>query len=258
MWFSTKVGLTFLKAIAPLFYIGKRKFGNTVHMNFRKNIKFATRVNSQDLIILHEIFKAKCYEKAKIRKNDVVVDIGAHIGGYSILATKLGGKVFAYEAMPENYELLVENLKINNCKRVKSYNVAVNSKKGEVLLNVDRTGNGLHSIYPDSSSKETIKVPSIDLHEIFVNNRLNQIDVLKIDVEGAEYEIILHARPEDLQKIKTIIMEYHDYFDHGHNNAELKSVLIKNGFAVKDISSWHQNVLFKSGVILASRERLPN
>lgn len=254
MWLITKTFNYLLKKlIGPLYYIGKENTNGIATVRFG-NVVFKTRHNSLDAFVLYEIWRYKSYGEAEIGKDDVVVDIGANIGGYAVLAAKSGAKVFAYEPVPETYQLLSKNIAINNCHTIKSYNVALGSKKGELILNVDSQAAGLDSIYQTFLSSEKIKVPSIDLHEIFVQNRLKRIDVLKIDVEGAEYDILLNSSQADLQKIRTIIIEYHDFLDHGHNKGELKRVLQLSGFKVTELSLWATYFFFREGKLLATRE----
>lgn len=252
MWILTKLFLSFLKLIAPLYYLGKRKINGLAKIRFAKDVVFLTRPDTTDAIALYEIWKNKCYKEAQISKGDIVVDIGAHIGGYTVLAAKLGARVIAYEAAPGNYELLVRNLSLNGCNNIKAYNSAVSSDSGEIMLNIDTKGSTLHSIHNDSSFSRKIKVPAIDLHQVFVRNKLKRIDILKIDTEGSEYAIVLHTHADDLRKIGKIILEYHDYFNHGHNKSELKALLKNNGFNVTELTSWYQRP-FRLGVIFATR-----
>ena len=253
MWFITK-GFNYLlkELFAPFYYVGKERADGVATVRFG-NVVFKARHNSLDAFVLYEIWRYQTYREAEIRRGDVVVDIGANIGGYAVLAAKSGAMVIAYEPVPETYQLLSNNLIINNCRNVKIYNAAVGSEIGDVTMNVNQQAAGLDSIYQTFSSTKKIKVPSIDLHEIFVRNKLKKIDVLKIDVEGAEYDILLNARPSDMRKIRTITMEYHDFLDHGHNKKELISFLRSNGFDVQMRSHWAVAKLLKEGKILAVR-----
>lgn len=68
----------------------------------------------------------------QLRKGDVFIDVGAHIGKYTILVAKIVGKeglVIAIEPNPENYETLLENIKLNNLKNVIAVNIAAWNKK---------------------------------------------------------------------------------------------------------------------------------
>ncbi len=243
-----------MKLVAPLYYIGKVGSGNIALLRFG-NASFFAKRGTVDAIPLQEIWGFNCYDNASLRQGDIVVDIGAHIGGYSVKAAKQCAKVIAYEASPSNYELLVKNLAINGCHNVKAYNAAVASKNGTVKLFLDPKGTALNSIYHAPSSGEKITVNSVNLHTVFTRNKLKMIDVLKLDVEGAEYDILLHARAADLRKIRTIVMEYHDFLDHCHNKNELKALLISNGFSVKETSPWFVPLFLKKGELFATRNK---
>ena len=94
-------------------------------------------------------------------------------------------------------------------------------------------GGGGHSIYKDlvsSSDDAFIEVKSISLKDIFIDNKLNKIDFLKIDCEGAEYKILFNTPKKVLKKIKKIALEYHQM--DGFSVEDLKEFLSNNGFKV--------------------------
>lgn len=159
-----------------------------------------------------EIFINKSYfnEKVKIEKDDIVVDIGANIGIFSMFAefatTK---KVICYEAEKENYESLTKNV----CKYTETYNMIVSNTNGKQKLYLDEYAGG-HAIYHTNNINNTRTtnyqiVESITLDKII--KKLGKIDFLKIDVEGAEREIFTSVKEETLKKIKKISLEFHPY-----------------------------------------------
>lgn len=255
MRFFTRLVLFLMKIILPFYYIGAKKANGMACLSFKNGVTFEARVKTQDAMVLNEVWKHSCYERAPVAFGDVVVDIGAHIGGYTVLVAKKGATVFSYEPELGNYSLLTRNVVANNCQSVKLYNRAVSSGKGTVILNVDIKGTGLHSLYQSTSACKKTEVASVSLHDVITMNHLKKIQVLKIDTEGAEYDILLPARSSDLAKIQTVILEYHDYFNHSHNKNELEVLLRNNGFTVQDISPWYQQFLMKSGILLATRSR---
>ena len=101
MWFN--------KIIFPFFYL-RHQGKQTVVIDAGDGAQFNVRVNTSDILVIWEIWKAKIYDDARfpIRAEDVVVDIGGHIGGFAIRAAKLAtrGHVYAYEASSKNYTLL--------------------------------------------------------------------------------------------------------------------------------------------------------
>ena len=93
--------------------------------------------------------------------------------------------------------------------------VSKNSDKLNLFLNDDQSA---HSIFPKSS--ESISVESTSLQKIFEENKISSCKLLKLDCEGAEYEIIDSLPSEYLNKIQNIVMEYH--------SADTKPELVKN------------------------------
>ena len=126
--------------------------------------------------------------KKIIEEGMTVVDIGAHIGYYTLIAANLvgeKGKVYAFEPEPENYSLLVKNIEINGYKNVVPVKKAVSNKIGTTKLFLGTAA--LHSIIDSEGNKKSIEVQTTTLDDFF--NKNEKIDVIKIDAEGAEYMI---------------------------------------------------------------------
>ena len=122
----------------------------------------------------------------------IFVDVGAHIGYYACLAAKVidnKGKVYAFEPDPFNYSLLIKNIKINNLKNIIPVNKAMSNKKGYVKLHL-MPESGQHSIVHGQCSRYSIDVETTTLDEFFKANKIDKINLIKIDVEGAESYVI--------------------------------------------------------------------
>lgn len=142
---------------------------------------------------------------------DLVIDIGANVGGVSLMAAKKGAKrVIAYEASPLNFECLCENIRVNGFSDIITpYNLAVASVTGEKRkMYALNKCSGSHSFY-GSSSKLLADIETIGFKDIL--RPYKKIDYLKIDVEGAEFEFI---EPDDEIKelLKRVI--FLDYETH--------------------------------------------
>ena len=205
--------------IFPQLYFGliKKEY---VWFNTKSGIKIKIRSNSTDLDTFSLIWLLKEYNKHgfKIEKNDIIIDIGAHIGIFSLYANQFckNGKIFCYEPSTENYELLQSNISQNQIKNIFPNNFAVSQSNDSVKLYIS-PDNTAHSIY-DSTSK-SIQVKSRTLQNIFDSNKLEICDYLKLDCEGAEYEIIESLPNEYFKKIKQIYIEYH-FSDSKHEMLE--------------------------------------
>ncbi|MBE3128584.1 MAG: FkbM family methyltransferase [Actinobacteria bacterium] len=128
------------------------------------------------------------------------IDVGANIGKFSVIVAKnLYGKVYAIEPHPQTFDILRKNIKLNNLKNVEAINFACSSKKGDIDLYIDERGTLGHSIKADSKSvgKRKIKVKAICLDDLEIDN----VKLIKIDVEGAESDVLKGA--------KKILERYH-------------------------------------------------
>ena len=176
----------------------------------RTDLKLKIRTKSTDLMALTHVWLIEEYRNAdfKIGNNDTVVDVGAHIGLFSLFAAQFckKGRVFCFEPVNDNYELLLENIKLNNITNIIPFNCAVsqNSSKVKIFLNDDQSS---HSMFIPNS--ESIEVPSISIHDIFKENEIKKCDLLKLDCEGAEYDIIKSIKQEFFGFINKIAIEYH-------------------------------------------------
>lgn len=179
--------------------------------------------------------ETKLMEKI-IGQGDIAVDIGANFGWYTTLFSKIAGsngKVVAIEAMPSTFTMLKKNLELNNCTdNVHLLNAMCSDTTGDgVILNFPSLHPGLASAMPyanELSTKETIKKETLD--NIIKKLNLPCINILKIDVEGAEFEVIRGAK-EALSKgdIQALMIEANDERSHafGYEFSECLNYILK-------------------------------
>lgn len=178
---------------------------------------------------VHEVFHDRAYTPAgfAIGRGDIVVDIGAHVGTFALMAARSGAaQVHAYEPMPSNVSILRANLAANGVSNVTVHSSAVGGRSGQAVMSVGTFSVG-GSLAPLPGAVGSVAVPVVTLAGIFDENGLDRIDFLKIDCEGAEGEILTAAPPELFHRIKRIALEYHDGWsslDHGALADLLRSV----------------------------------
>src|ERR687885_1201189 len=140
------------------------------------------------------------------KKGDTVIDIGAAFGLYTITSSKrvgANGKVIAIEAHPGNYEMLNRNIKLNGLTNVITLNYAAYSKESKIKLFLPDEDLGYtmhHSVmfnYLSSKyllqgkdNEKFIEVNANTLDNLLQKNGISQVNWLKIDVEGAEFEVL--------------------------------------------------------------------
>jgi FkbM family methyltransferase len=169
---------------------------------------FFVRQRSSDIPIIKEVVAKDCYGVLEnIKPHDVVLDIGGHIGTFSVFAASRGSNVITYEAVQRNFDLLKENIEINGFP-VKINKMAVagkNETRTIYIRNFNFGGSNLYSPHADENFKE--QVECITLDKVFETNNIKECHFLKLDCEGAELEILENF--SDLTKLKYIAMEYH-------------------------------------------------
>lgn len=199
--------------------------------------------------ILFAIFLERGYGAVPF-ENSVVIDIGAHVGMYSLYASQSKNtKVYAFEPSPENFSLLQENIQQNSLTdRVFAWPFAVGPMSGRMRLYLRQNASGLHSFLPvskatfqityrrTSSNETSLDVPCISLKDIFDQHNISRCEVLKIDCEGAEYDILYALPKAYFQRIQTILVEYHHYSkDEKYTGRALLSFLENQGFHIQKI-----------------------
>lgn len=123
-----------------------------------------------------------------LRPGMVVVDIGAHVGYYSLLAAKAvgdTGKVFSFEPEPRNFALLQRNIELNGLQNVTAVRKGVSDRTGPMELHVDRVNQGGHSLYQLGEGTESIVIDLTSLDDYFADIDLT-VDFIKMDIQQAE------------------------------------------------------------------------
>ncbi len=171
-------------------------------------------------------------------KNSVIVDVGAHIGTFSLLCALRfpEARIHAFEASHETFEILAENIRCNNLRQVSAYHQAMAGQTGKVrLFHSVKTGNWGHSITRAFSSSYE-EVDATTLEAFVVERAIPFIDLIKFNCEGAEFEIIVNTPEAILKKIGVAIILYHEDLDEVHGNASNIAHLFRRlGFRVDTI-----------------------
>jgi len=159
--------------------------------------------------IFDEIYIDKCYDINFIKNPSTIIDIGANIGIFTIRAAKRwpNAQILCYEPEHSNFKLLRKNLSLNFINNAKLFKLGVAKEESSQVLHMNPKNRGMHSIYETNESSQYIEIQCTCLKKLFEENGIKMCDLLKLDCEGAEYEII-ESLDEDLSsRIKCIVAE---------------------------------------------------
>ena len=160
-----------------------------------------------------------------------IVDIGAHVGTFTVWAAMRapGARVLAVEPNPETFPLLERNIRDNGLHgRVTAIHAAVGAAPGTGTLELVEHSLGTRLARTDDGA---IKVRIETVPALLAQAAMDDVDLLKIDCEGMEYEALAAMGPGQLSQVKVVACEYHPEPDH--DVTELDSILAAAGFRVQ-------------------------
>jgi len=179
---------------------------------------------------------------SNVKRGMCVFDVGAHLGYYSLLLAKCvgtGGRVVSFEAAPGNFSTLQRNILINDLNNVELINVAVFSKSGTIGMSISYadTSSGDWSISRQTNG-DSIQVQTISLDQFCQTNQVSP-DFLKVDVEGAEYDVLMGGRETIGQSRPTMLIELH-HFDGDVVANRVPDLLREWNYHIQWLETWPQ------------------
>jgi FkbM family methyltransferase len=178
-----------------------------------------------------------------------IVDVGAHKGIFAVHAAQScpDARVYCYEPEQQNFDYLQRNIAVNGLEsRVSAFRCAVGSVNGPRNLAVGTSLVNSFHIIPHGASCQTVNCTT--LKEIFARHQLDTIDLLKMNCEGAEYEILESCSRADFDRIANIRLEYHN-LKAAHSGDSLSGFLATRGYRIERFTRY----LNSSGFIWATR-----
>ena len=187
--------------------------------NIRRLLDDPSDDHNLDYKVIDETWNENVYRvhEYQFKDNGVFVDIGANIGSVSLYVDNFNKvrddtnkiKVYSIEPEPHNLFLLEENIKNNPTENI----TVVNNAIWHEQKNVSITNRGGNSSIVDGALVESVEVLAITIEDLINLYNIEEIDVMKIDIEGAEFDLIINTPSEILAKIKYITLEFDKSFD---------------------------------------------
>jgi FkbM family methyltransferase len=199
------------------------------------------RAGAHDIRVLNEVWLDRIYEPTpefRVRKGWTVLDLGGHKGSFAVQSalTDPTTRVHVLEPEPENLDYLRKNVALNQLGNVTVHAAAVSATSGEAVLHVGgRRGSGTNSLLREhvagyEGASVSVRTERLDDLVAAVGGR---VDLMKMDVEGAEYEVLHGVSAETLRAIRRIVLEYHAAagLESDLVAADLQKHLEQHGFA---------------------------
>ncbi|RKZ27280.1 hypothetical protein DRQ20_00870 [bacterium] len=210
-------------------------YGGKIYLNLRES-----RMMMKRPLGMYEPEKTRLFYRL-VRPGMTVIDVGVNKGYFTLLSAKLmgcKGKILAFEPEPSNCYWIRKSIEANKYDCIKLFELALADYEGEAMLYIGKKS-GWHSLLPTGGNvkDETIRVKVSTLDNVLKKEKIERVNIVKIDVEGAEMEVLKGAK-NLLQKSERlfIIMDLHP--QKGVKVEDVFSYLYQHGFkiySVKDL-----------------------
>jgi FkbM family methyltransferase len=211
--------------------------GGTAEVDLRTvdGLKITIRKNYADAMTIAEILVDDYVRGLNLPKNPVVIDIGGFIGDFSLYAVKRlnASRVIVCEPSPRNWALLLKNIANNGYEgRIEPVNKAVTDGK-DAMMNIDAPDDCQCTVSAYAPSEQPLSaVPGISLAQLLRDHAVENVDLLKIDCEGGEFEILESTPAEVFSRIRNIVFEYHQIDGVWAKLESVKQRLRQAGFSL--------------------------
>lgn len=192
------------------------------------------QASNTDLFILREIFIRQAYKRILplLPKGPLrIVDVGANIGSFTVWmhATVGVSEAFCFEPVPDTRRLLAYNLSVNKCEGAKVMAAAMGGSARTISIALNEENPGASSIYDVPPPGKATEVPVLAFED-WAKSIPGNFDVLKLDCEGAEWEIARHSSAEQLRRFPIIVGEVHDDPEQNQPPGEFIKLMESKGY----------------------------
>ena len=214
---NLRLGLDVVISFLAEKHLLKRKQTQFWFYSPKEGIKFKLRKGVWDSGIIIESWWLDEYLRWFKKKGAgglVAIDVGAHLGAFSLLLTSRFQEinVFAFEPEPNNFSLLENNIKMNKLKKkiIPSRLALAENDGGKLTLSFHPDNRGMHSAFiKNKENSASFEAKTISLEKIFKQHHISHCNILKMDCEGCEYQVLLSAPGGLLKRVRYLALEYH-------------------------------------------------
>jgi FkbM family methyltransferase len=207
-----------------------------ISIRLRNGLRYKVHSGNTEVSIFPEVFFTDVYQRffSAIGPSSNILDIGANIGVVSVAAARglKDGKVHAFEINPAVIPLLVQNIELNGITdkiTVHPVGIAGKTESRELYFEPYHWGGARIVGGSVAAQGQPTTVQCIKFSEIFALTGFDKIDLIKMDIEGAEREVFASMTADDFNKIGAMLLEYHLPYAPAR---EMKDLLEGYGFTV--------------------------
>lgn len=184
---------------------------------------------------------------SKIKPAMTIIDIGANLGYYTVLASLRagdGGLVVAFEPEPNFFKLLSKNISRNNLKNVNHFELAIAEKNGVSKLHLSSENKGHNSLICSEELKTSVQVKTTTLDEFLTARKIKKIDVIKMDIEGAEILAIEGMKDALIKNMPLLFLEFspHSIVKLNRNPFHFLSTIHEVGYSIFEINKTRRSL----------------
>lgn len=214
-------------------YLGLARLRYPFDLGLRQGERFHFE-ELTDLLAFWQVFLRRVY---RVRPSDrIILDLGANIGIFTLYAARLAprSRLFSFEPFPSTYQRLLQTIREHLLEsRVTCLNLAVAGASGPRLMPSSPLPSQRRALAESrpSALDSVTQVDGTTIEAIFEENRLTEVDLCKIDIEGSEYEVLLSTASNVLARIRRIALEYHGD-SAPYSRQQLFDHLQRSGFSI--------------------------
>ncbi len=191
----------------------------------RQGVKFFTRGKTTDINDAVVVLSGHEYPKELLGLSEmghpVILDVGGHIGTFTMYIKNLypHAKIIAMEPVSDNRVFYNRNIKLNNYQNVTLLPYALYSQTGQFYIDLSNKQYDAVSVQTEKPIHDDyVTIDAVSFEDVINKNNIAHIDLMKLDIEGAEYDLLNTQLPIMSNTVKRIIMEYHPAGDKAKRN----------------------------------------